>query len=517
MAWPFKEVLFDILGGLNTLDNPADIQQDPRQVHLGLEDPRFPLHMAQANDVYAPTTRTDLSTRPGFQTVRSNTINASGVFTSFVHLGEIADRFLMMVSDGSKHSIYQDNANPPTEITGGANPTVGQNNLCTPLLFRDSTQAGAIFLFLQRDAPQFVNGAGVRSTLAISGTGFSTFYPAIGEIFGQRAVYANYSQDGTVYDDRAAWTQIRNGQVIDDITTDFESFETYTKDRIRGIRKLSDLCVIGKLNNIFTMILTPDGAKPFTIQEEPAGRYKGPISNNFIEANQKLYWMGQTNIHSIDQNFVIADHADRIKPTLLALNDGRREFIISGYDHDRDLVLFSCTNGGGSTHNVVIALNIKTGALFLWTLSRNAFGYRLVAGDTRLIGGGYIGKFYTEMTGVLGSADDATAVIDADIITPLHHCGSPNVKKLFAGIKVWFVNQSTSEAVTVQWRTDTNNAFAAFSASPYTVTSSDKPKFFPLMKAGIGLQLEFKDATTGQAFRVAKYSLLYKNLEPALV
>jgi len=49
--------------------------------------------------------------------------------------------------------------------------------------------------------------------------------------------------------------------------------------------------------------------------------------------------------------------------------------------------------------------------------------------------------------------------IDADIITPRLHCQQPTLRKLFAGVKVTFDQQGTSEAVTVQYRL--NDASAA--------------------------------------------------------
>lgn len=520
-AFSFLETTYSILGGLNSLDTPADIRQDPVNTELGLEDPRFPVEMAQANNVFAPTTRADLQTRPGFTEVRSTAINAAGIFTSFAHLGEIADEFLITVSIvGTSHNIYRDNANPPGAIAGGTNFTIGQDNLITPIIFSDGTTPMVIFVSRSKDLPQSVTGAVVRANFTIAGTGLTSLKPEIAEVFGQRALYGDYDQDGTVYDDRVAWSAIRDGNLITDITTDFLSFETRSKDRVRAIHKISDICMVGKLDNVFTMILTPNASKPFDIQEEAAGRYKGPVSNHaVIEADQKLFWMGQKNIHSLDTHFQIKDWADRIKPTIDGLADNRREFIVAGFDIDRDLAMFAVSGNGKTQHDQVIALNVKTGALYIWTITRNAFGYRLVSGDNRLIGGGYVGKFYQENNGALGNLDDASAAIDADIFTPRHHMNFPTWNKLFAGIKVTFDPQATSEAVTVQYRLNDASAWSDFEASPYTVTGTANDvdtKYFPLMKMGTHLQLRFRDSNASQTYRITKYAILWKFLNPAL-
>ena len=525
MAYPYEEAEFSLLGGFNNLDQPGDIAQVPRQPGLGTLDPGTPIRMALANDVWSPNGREDIATRPGNSDVRSTAISATGIFTGMLDQAAIATRFLMTVSIAAgTHSVYQDSANPPAEITSGTNLTIGQDNLTSLLNFTDGTNRGTIILSRQRDLPQFINSSGVRSDFTIAGTGLTSLKPAIGEIFGQRALYADVSFDGTVHKNRLYRTDIRDGNLITDPTTQFESFERSDQDdQIRGVKRISDFAIIGGRDFIELMAVNTIGSNPFRRQEVPGGVGKGPISHQgMIVAQQRVVWPAISGIYSLEgaQGEVLREWTKPIKPYWTSLEQSRMEFIVAGYDSKHDIGCFAVTPSGGSSHTRVVAVNFsRPNECYIWTLTRNAFANRVVSGEQRLIGGGLVGKFRNEIqTSVFtGSADDAAAAIGADVQTPLHHCGLPGINKLFLGVKVWFVNQSTSEAVTLNWRTDTNDSFTAFGESPYTVTSSDKPTFFPLSKAGTGLQVEFKDVSTGQAFRVSKYSVVYKILDHALV
>ena len=524
-SWDWEEITFDLLGGMNTLDNPGFIAQVPRQPQLGTLDPGTPIRMVLAQDVYSPGNRYDISTRPGFTEVRATAINASGIFTGMAHQGEIADRFLMTVSiAGTSHNIYQDDANPPTAITGGTNFTIGQDQLATLLNFTDGSTTGTIIVTLARDLPQFVNGSGTRSNFTIAGTGLTSLKPAIGEVFGQRVLYANYDQDGTIYFNRLAWTDLRDGNLITDITTQFQSFERRTADKIRGMRVISDFCVVGSRDYLSLLALTPQGSAPFAVQDVPLGAGQGPISHHgMLSMFQRVAWMAQSGIFSLEgqKGEVIKEWTRFIKPTINDLSESRREFAIAGYDPELDIGMWAVSESGQAAHNKVIAVNFQTEEVYIWTLTRNAFGMRIVSGEQRLIGGGLVGKFYNEnrTATFTGNADNASTAIDADVITPRHHCGNPNLVKLFAGIKVAFDPQATSEAVTLQYRLNDASAWSSFADSPYSVTGTAndiREKFFPLMKSGTHLQLRFRDVNSGQNFRVQNYTIVYKNLTPAL-
>ena len=507
MADDWQDITFGILGGYETQVNPSQILQDHAKT----------VHMAQAQNVIAPYQRTDLMTAPGFTKVRSSAIDAAGIVTGGVHMGDIADEVILGVSIvGTSHNYYRDNANPPGAITGGTNPTIGQNNLVSFSLFTDGTNPGAIACTRLRDTPQFFVANTTRSDFNIS----STVLPKYTVVFGQRLLMGSPSVGGTVYDDRWYWSDIRNGKTITDITTQFYSVETDQKDLLRGLLVYGDICVIGKMNNVFLAAVTPAAAQPFQQRELPAGKYRGPISHqSMIHADGLAWWMGQTNIHHMDANGLVTDVGDPLKATLALLTDAQREFCCAGYDASNNLVYFNTAYNGDTVNKTSFAINTKTKQIYLRTISRNAMWSRLVSNDNRLIGGGYTGFFYNENTGTLGDLDNAASVIDADVFTPRHHGGSPTVVKLFIGLLVEFDQQAT-EAVTVQFRMDDASAWVSFAESPYSVqgTAGDiDVKFYRQMKVGTHCQYRFRDTNSGDIMRVSRYTVRWQPLYHKLV
>lgn len=530
MSWDFQELVFDLLGGQNSLDNPADILQTPRQPNLGTLDPGTPIRMAQAQDVWAPNDRYDISTRPGFTDIWASgaaVTGTLGIITGMRYQGAIADRLLVTASHaGKRHTLWYDNAGTATEITLGTNLTIGQDNLTSLVNFHDGTNPGTIIVSLQRDLPQIVNAAGTASNCTVAGTGMTSLKPAFAVVFGSRVHYMNVDKDGTIFQDRDYFTDLRDGNLITDPTTQFLSFERTDGDPLKGAVVLSDLMLVGSRNYLSFVIRKTQGSDPFHQQDVAIGGGQGPVSHHgmITVSKQRAAWAGLAGIFSLEgqEGEVIKERTPFLRPYWKSLAQNRMEFISGGYDSATEIGMWAVSESGQTAHNKVVGVNFATGENYIWTLSRNAFTTRLVSGEQRLVGGGFTtGKVFNEVrtTALTGNVEDATAAIDADVITPRHHCGDPARVKLFAGVKVVFDYQSTSEAVTLQYRLNDASSWTSFAASPYTVTGTAgevKQKYFQLMKSGTHLQLRFRDVNTGQAFRIQKYIIVWKLLTPGL-
>ena len=511
---------YSLFGGLWTEEGEVPVDQllFQEMVGRGMRSVKGASYLAQANNVFAPGVSRVIRKRPGFQKINTNAVNAAGIWTSFIHLGEIADAFYGTASiAGTSHNIYNFATDAPGAVAGGTNFTIGATNLITPLLFTDGTNPMAIFLSRSRDLPQSINAAGTRANFTIAGTGLTSLKPAIGEIFTQRALYGDYDQDGTVYDDRVAWSDIRDGNLITDITTQFLSFETRLKDKVRGIRKLSDICIIGKLNNIFTMVPTPEATVPFMVQEEPAGRSRGVVSHHAMdEADAKLFWLGQTNIHSMDQQFRFRDWADAIQPTIRGLNDARREVAVAGVDVDRSLLFFSVSDGSDSTNDDTIALNFKTGSIHLWTTRRNCYGYRAVSDEIRLVGGGYAGFAYYELTGTAGDVDDATSIYDADVFTPRYWLNGIHLNQKIPYVLL-NIDPVATEQITVQFRLNDATTWSDPTGSPYTASGTDdQVMVVPIKAVARRIQLRFRNNRTDEIYSIKAVGIPALALQPAI-
>lgn len=508
----FDEIEYPILGGLDSLHNGSDIPQ-----FRGDEDWKGYLRFVQVNNVYAPNDRYDLMTRPGFADIRATAINAAGIFTSFRDQEAMASRFLMTVSiGGGTHSIYQNNANPPTEISGGTNFTVGQDNLISSVNFTDGTNPMTVFASLLRDVPQSVNASASRADFAITGT----TYPKVIRIFDQRLIMVAPSIGGTVYKFRNYFSDKRDGNLITDSTTQFSSFEASEGEEIVGAEVFGQVLFTGMPSRIYFQGITPFSATPLsTPREFEAGQNKGFVSSHgVICADERLWWISRKGIHVVDRWQRMTD-LDWVKPTITGLSQSRLQYAVAGYDSKLDVVLFAVTPSGGTQNTVMLAVNTKTLEVYYWTIKANAIGRRLVSGESRTVLGGYVGKFRDFDSGTTGDQDDASILIDADVITPRHHVGRKNWIKLFVGIKVKF-KPNGAEAVTLQYRMNDESAWSSFAESPYTVTytaGDQDEKFFPLGKTGTYSQYRFREAITGDVFRVQSYTLVFKYICPAVV
>ena len=511
MAYEYEEITFPVLGGLDTLHNPADIPQ-----YKGDEDWKDIVRMAQANNVFAPNDRYDLVTRPGFSDIRSTAINAAGIFTSFREATPIASRFLMTVSiAGGSHSIYQNSANPPAEITGGTNFTIGQDNLVSAVNFTDGTTPMSIFASLLRDKMQSVEATPTRADFTPTGTILAKSI----RVFDQRLIMMAPSVGGTVYRHRNYHSDKRDGNLLTDSTTQFSSFEASEGEEIQGIEVFGQVLFTGMPSRIYFQGITPFSTAPLSDPREfEAGQNKGfASSHGQVVADDKLWWISYKGIHCVDRWQRTLD-LDNIKPVILGLNQARIQYAVTGYDHNKGMVLFSVSNGSDTIHKTVIGVNVKTLEAYVWTISANAMGIRLVSSEPRLVLGGYVGKLRDFGQGATGDLDDASALIDADIITPRHHCGAKDWIKLFAGVKVRFDPQG-SEAVTLQFRLNDESSWSTFSESPYSVTGTagdTDTKFFAIGKAGTSLQLRFRDAISGDVMRIQSYTIVYKKVSPGL-
>jgi hypothetical protein len=379
--------------------------------------------------------------------------------------------------------------------------------------FADGTNQGTICMSLLRDTPQFVTSAGSRGDFTITGS----MKPKFGAVFLQRALYASPTVSSVTYGKRVYRSDLRDGNLFTDIGTQFETFETSEGGDITAIRPISEVCMVGLKDHVFLLAnrgASASSANPFAQRELPTGKHRGPIGHfAVVEAESALWWMGQTNIHSMDLDGKIRDHGDRIKPTIAALEDERRPYTIAGYDPDNSLILFAVSSDTATTNDTVMALNIKTGAVYPnWTLSVNAMAQRLVNGDARLILGGYTGFYRNWNSGTTGSGDDSAALIDADLWTPRHHLGAPGLLKNIIGVEVVF-NPQGSESVTVQYRMDDTEVWTTPDDSPYTVTATagdEDVKFFPINEAGNFVQIRFRDANSGDVLRIQEYTICYK-------
>ncbi len=501
----FEETFFPILGGFTDM-NPTRSPQDPRKA----------IRMAKAQNVHGPVDFPgSLKTIPGFAKQNTSALgDATSSITGGVWGSEVVDVHIITSSDsGTDHSIY-DGSNDNEIASPGTDFTIGEDNLVDWTIFNDGVNPMMIACSLQRDTPQRINASKARADFNISGT----VLPQFTDVLSARLMMGAPSVGGTVFDDRVYWSDRRDGNLITTASQQFESFEKRLKGRVRGIKTYSDVLVVGDLHNVFLLPPTPSGLTAFgTPQEIAMGINEGPVGHHSMGiADKKLWWRGPNGIYSLDalteqvKNWTAPEW---IRQTFLDFNHADDEYTRFGHWPQQDMVVFSLNGSGSNIRNRMIGVNYNTGALYFpWTRERNALWSGLSSSVPTLYGGGNDGDWYEEFTGTTGDADDAGGTIDADVFTPRHHMGRPGWVKIFGGIMVHFDPVGT-QVVTVKYRLDDKSTLNAFSASPYTVSSTagdTDVKYFPLMKPGEYLQLEFQDAISGEILHVKGYTIYWK-------
>lgn len=486
MGLPPVKLWFSILGGQNS-QQIETLRQDGELVE-----------MSQALNVIGDPYG-DLITSPGFSKVRASAISGTPSITGMFHLGDLADEFILWGSNGKPH---RDNANPPGAITGGTDFTTGadvrvRGDIANDLLVCVSSS---------RNVPQTFNASMTRADLG--GTpprgvdykyafrrGFM-FAPSDGS-----TTYRHFASFNSANDDEDAWAN------------------PYTINRLNFGRPGTDVNLLGgeyyntylmafTEDRIYPIYSTPNAILPVAFHDsffsEKGG---GPASiHAVVKANERLYWLSKGFDVKVLFQSSVKSIGYPIQPFLRGLNDSRRTQIVGGWEPQYRIVWWAVSDGSDSTHQDAVGLQVDTGRFFFRTIARNSFANRTVSGEIRLIGGGHAGFFYNEFdSSATGDLDDSASAIDADVMTPRHHLGIPGVYKRIPYVAVEFDPVGT-EAVTVQYQLDDDQTWTSFENSPITLSGTDTitKKFF-IGKDFDRIRLRFRDANSGERFRVKRY------------
>lgn len=485
MAWPNPVLWFDVLGGANA-QHVDKLRQDPEL-----------LEFVQAQDVI-PDPPGKLVTRPGFSKVRASAISGTPAITGMFHMGDVADKFIIGASDGE---LYQDDASPPSNLASGTDFTTGNTNL----LRGDVGSDVLVVVSQSRDTPQQVNASATRSDLAGTPPKGIDF-----KWFGRRPWMFSPNVGGTVYDDFAIFgsTDDSVSAWTNPTTKNFLNFgRPGAKDSVLGGEVYMDtLCAFTK-DNLYPIYQTPQSELPFSFQapifSEPGG---GPPNiHSVVKADGRLWWISQNYDVKMMQGTQVKSIGFPMHPFLRGLSDSRRIYTIGGWEPRYRLALWAISDSGDSTNKDVLALHVDTMQFYLLALSRNAFANRVVSGQLRLVGGGYAGLFYNEFdTSTTGSLDDATAVINADVITPRFHLGLPGVLKKCPYVVIEFDPIST-EVLTIQYRLNDDTSWTSFSESTYTMSGTDtKRGYFTIPGPFERIQLRILDNNSGERYRASR-------------
>lgn len=488
MPLPNITLWYSLLGGVST--QQIDTLRQSKEL----------VECSQANNII-PDPNYAWVTSPGFSKVRTNAISGSPPITGLFHGGALAD--FLVIGNGATGDIAFDTADPPVDNTSGTNFTTGQN----VLLRGDFHENLLIITSNARDLPQTVSAASARADLG--GT------PPRGidyKVLGRRGIMFSPSLAGTTYrqiasynsanDDHDAWTN--------PVTVNYLNFGKYEGDATAlGGEYFQDHVIGFTEKAAYPIYVTENADRPLALQQAVFSESGGgpPNIHAVVAANDHLYWISR----NFDVKMMRGDRSVKsigyaVQPFLRGLNNDRRVYTVGGWEPKYRCVVWAVSDGSDTTNKTLLMLHVDTLQFYFRTISRNAFVNRLVSGELRLVGGGYTGFFYNEFdSSTTGDLDDSTSAIDADVMTPRHHLGLPGLRKRVMYVAVEF-DPIGSEAVTVQYQLDDSQSWSSFADSPLTLSGTDSVvKYFGIPKTFKKIRLRFRDANSGERFRVLRY------------
>lgn len=463
-----------------------------------LKQSRELVEMATASNVI-PDPEYALITSPGFSKVRATAITDSPDIIGMYHLGGLADEFVLMGGNGL---LYRDNANPPGSITSGTAFTASATNYPRFDVHENLT----IIVNQSRDLPQTLNSSMTRADLG--GT------PPRGidyKVFARRGcmfapsysgtTYRSYMSFNSVNDDHDAWTT--------PITTNRLNFgREGTKANVLGGELFEAHLMTFTEDMVFPVYATPNADQPLGFRDAVFKEDNGgpSIIHSVVAGDGKLFWISRNmDVKMMLRDMRVVSIGYPIQPFLRGLNDSRRTSIIGGYEPRYQLVIWAVSDGSDTENSDAILYHIPTGQFYFRTISRASFANRVVSGQARLIGGGYSGFFYNEFdSSTTGDLDNAASAIDADIITPRHHLGLPDARKHVRFFEAEF-DPIGSETVTVSYRYDDNTSWSNFSSTAAISGTDVYRKRFYFGSAFRRVQLRFRDANSGERYRLLRY------------
>ena len=476
MAWGPARYWLTVIGGVNKQDMTV-LRQDRELMELASGDNLIPDPVGK------------LVTAPSSTEVRATAMSGSPAVTGLFH--QLRDRANVFIL-GGQDALHQDSANPPAAISGGTAFTDSADNL----LRADVHEALLIIVSRQRDLPQTINTSVTRADLG--GT------PPRGldyKVFGRRGFMISPSIGGTIHyekasynsanDDHDAWTAPG--------TVNFLNFgrEGSGVSTLGGEVHANHLMVYTQ-DKVFPVYTTPNALAPFAIRDEVFSEDGGgPVgAHAIVSGGGKVFWVSRNFDVKRQRGFSVESIGYAVQPFLRGLNQARMDFVSGGFDPRYRIVWWAVSESAQSTHNILMGVQADTEQFYFRTLARNAFGYRVVSGEPRLIGGDYGGKFYNEFDG------NTTVAIDADGQTPPLHLGMPNeVKKVpYVAFRFAIIG---SASVTISHRIDDAASWTEFTGSPVTISGNRiETVQLPMPQPFEHLELRFRNNTSGERFRL---------------
>lgn len=406
----------DFSGGLNEDDQPGGLQANELRI---------------ARNVYWKGRA--LSSRPGATRIQTTAINSAaagtGVWQLVRNQGTTLDNIAVF---GNK--LYKGAREAaPTDITGAVAITAGQNNLVTFTHFND------IALMVNGvDSPWKWSGAGNAAAIGGSPPIFNTMLAKWNRVFGAGHAAAPRTIRFTPLGDPETWTStLTVAAILGDSSSAVEG-----RDFIWQIGHLGDSAFVGLQNSLGRILYTGDATTPFRYNQLSEFGVEG--AHNYVAVGNGGYFLTNRGVHFIRPSDILITYESslisgrRLKTTFDSLNKGRIKYTYGTLYQTRGgnlLVLWPLTTGSGSTHDIVLVMDVTDGPgtehFAVWSgWDANSFGIVRNTSSQREE------LLFTSTVGYVwqpddGTTSDNTAAYIAEAATRWEDFGVPSEKKNF--------------------------------------------------------------------------------------
>ena len=299
-----------------------------------------------------------LSARNGYVRQQTTAINSgavgNGIFELVRTQGSARD---ILAVFGNK--MYKDaKALTPTDITGAVTITAGQNNLVGFTHFNDlAIMCNGV------DNPWQWNGSGNISALGGTPPVFNTMLAKWNRVFGAGHAAAPRTVRFTAIGAPETWTASNTvAAILGDASSAIEG-----RDYINQLGHLGDSIFVGLQNSSGRILYTGDSTTPFRYNQLSEFGIEG---QTYIAVGALGYFLSQRGVHRIQPSDVLITYESseisgrRLRTTWSSLNKNRIKYARPALYRTTEgnlLVLWPLTTGSGSTHDIVLMMDITDG------------------------------------------------------------------------------------------------------------------------------------------------------------
>ena len=425
----------DWTGGVNEDDAPANLK---------------PIDLRVARNVYWRGRA--LSARNGSSRFQATAINSGAAGTGLFELvrSQGGNRDIIAVVGDKVYKAAK--SDPPTDITGTAVVTAGQNNQVVFAHFNDTA-----YMCNGVNTPWEWSGAGNCLLVGGSPPAFGTMISKWGRLFGAGHAAASRTVRYSDLNDAETWN-VNNtvAAILGDAAGPMEG-----RDYINQLGHLGDSLFVGLQQSVGRIYYTGDATFGTPFRYTQLSDFGCEGRQSYVGVGYGGYWLSQRGVHFIQPSDMLISYDSslvsgrRLRTSWDSLNKNRIKYTCGRFfrtAQGNQVVVWPLTSGSGTIHDTLLLMDVTDGPgteRFAWWTGWDANAMAVVQNAStlaeELLFATTLGFVWQ---GDTGTSDNGTAYL-AEMATRWEDFGVPAVKKNFRDLYV-SVKQSGDFSMTIE-------------------------------------------------------------------